>query len=386
MKSALGIIVAVALGALGASTTASTVAARRTEPIAQQVVERGGPDSARVVRLLNALAAADPLVCELVVDPIGNFWWSGGPYGTGQLADSREAVREAKDSLNHRVSDPAAIRVLTARLSTDDPCVRQIASKMLGNSAITDDALGRLFDHESVRVREAALRAAGFRERPQLRARIERALSAREVPIVAMAAWALGELEQKASVPALRRVLDHEAAAVRLSATAALGNIEDHSAVADIEAMVTRDTDRRVRHVAIEALGEMEQARSVGVLAGVLDGRDLELSVAAAEAIGELDELETPPPALVRALESTHLPLRRAALKAIVDFHQDASLAPKILPHITDADPEVRRMVVEALGKMRARVAIPALKKALTDPDAEVRRAAIEALAEIDER
>ena len=56
------------------------------------------------------------------------------------------------------------------------------------------------------------------------------------------------------------------------------------------------------------------------------------------------------------------------------------------LPHITDEDPHVRMMVIEALGEMRSRSAVPAITRALRDPDPEVRRAAIEALAEIDDQ
>ncbi len=383
MKRALLGLIAIAFAS---TATAASLMARRGAPQAElQPFERTGPDSTRLVQFLDALAATDPVVCELVSDPIGNFWFSDGDYGIGQLSDTRTAARVVKDSVSRRISDPAAIRVLMARLNADDPCVRRIAADMLGNSTVSDDALTRLLDAEPARVREAALRATGEGERPQLRGRIERMLGADESSVAAMAAWALGQLETNESVPALRRALAHDEASVRLAAAHALGEIANPSATADLERVVSRDSDRRVRHIAIEALGELAQRRSVDVLTRVLDADDMVLSVAAAEAIGELDELDQAPPALVRALESSHTPLRRAAIEALVEF-EDASLAPSLLPHITDADPEVRVMVIEALGEMRARSAVPALKRALTDSVADVRRAALEALADIDER
>lgn len=371
--------------AFASTAAAASLVARRGEVAATSEQERTGPDSARVVGFLDALAAADPVVCEFATDLIGDFWINDRDYGIGQLADTRMAVRVAKDSISRRVTDPAAIRVLTQRLGANDPCVRKVAAKILGNSAVSDDALVRLLDHASARVREAALRAAGERERPQLRGRVERMLGASEAPVVAMAAWALGEFDLKTSVPALRRVLGHESAAVRLNAVHALGELDDKSVAADLERVVARDADRRVRHTAIEALAELAQARSLPTLAAVLEGNDIELSIAAAEGIGELDDVQSPPASLLRALESAQVPLRNAALNALVRF-EDESLAPRFLPFVADTSAEVRTTAIEALGELRARIAVPALKRALNDPVAEVRRAAIEALAEIDER
>lgn len=382
MKRALLGLIAIAFAS---TATAASLMARRSAPQDFVESEMTGPDSARLVQFLDALAATDPVICELVSDPIGNFWISDGDYGIGQFSDTRNAARAAKDSVSRHISDAAAIRVLAARLGADDPCVRKVAAELLGNSTVSDDALGRLLGTESARVREAALRATGERERPALRGRVERMLSADEASVAAMAAWALGELDSNESVGALRRALGHESASVRLAAAHALGEIAHPAALADLERAVSRDADRRVRHVAIEALGELERPSSVDVLARVLEGDDLVLSVAAAEAIGQLDELGTAPSALVGALESAHAPLRRAAIEALVQI-EDASLAPRLLPHITDADAEVRVMVIEALGEMRARDAIPALKRALTDSVPDVRRAALEALAEIEER
>lgn len=375
----IGLLVATA-------ATAATLAARRVPPAAQEEGEMAtGPDSASVGRFLDAIGAAEPVVCEMISDQMGNFWWSGGNFGIGRVADTRAPQRAAKDSIGRRVSEPAAIRELSARLATDDPCVRQTAAKMLGNSAVSDEALGRLLDSPTARVREAALRATGGRDRPALRARVERMLGAREIEVVAMAAWALGESEQKSAIPALRRALEHESAQVRMNAAWAVGEREDRAALPLVEQLATRDADRRVRHVAVEALGELQQARSLGALVSVLEGSDRELAVLAAESIGQLENLQGVPPALVRALESDHPPLRLAALHALVDF-EDEALAPAFLPYVTHADAEIRQMVIEALGEMRARIAIPAIKRALNDSSADVRRSAIEALAEIDDQ
>ena len=347
--------------------------------------ERPTLDSARATAFFDALGAADPVICELVSDQLGNFWWSDSELGIGRLGDALVSARTAKSAFARRISDPGAIRVLGARLAAENPCVRLTAAKLLGETTISDDALGRYLEAPSARVREAALRAVGGGERAALRGQVERMLGAREVPVAAMAAWALGEIEHRASVPALRRALTHDAATVRLTAAWALGSIEDPVAVPDLEARASSDSDRRVKLAAIHALGDIGSARALDGLVRLVDGRDLEVSVAAAEAIASIGDLEAAPPALIRAAESSHVPLRHAALSVLVEI-EDPALAPVLLAHVTDADPDVRAAVIEALGELKARVAIPAIRRALTDPVADVRRAALEALAEINER
>ncbi len=321
--------------------------------LAAQADSRPGPDSARVASLLRTLGSAEPVFCEFVSDQVGNFWWNDGSMPIGQLSDRRAAARLAKDSLNAPVRDARAIRLLVATLASDNPCVRLVAAKMLGESQASDQSIATLFDDASPRVREAALRAAAARERPAMRERIERMLAAREAPVVAMAAFALGEIEQRGSVPALKRVLTHDAAEVRMHAAWALGNIEDPSVAPDLERRIASDTDRRVRLAAIHALAD-------------------------------LDVLQTAPDVLVRLAKGTDAGLREAALEVLIDI-EDESLVPVLLPLVSDPSPEWRSRAIQALGELRATAAIPAITKALRDPNAEVRRSAVEALAEIED-
>jgi HEAT repeat protein len=335
--------------------TATTVALRDEVPRqSPQESRRAGPDSARVAALLASLSRADPVACEMIADQIGNFWWSDGGSGVGMFGDVRADARRGKDSLSAPVSDARAIRLLTATLANDDACVRLVAAKMLGNSAAPDEVIAASLESPAARVREAALRAAGERDRRALRPRVERML-ADEPDVAAMAAWTLGEYEQKASVPALRRALAHASPRVRTSAAWALGQVEDPAAAEDLERLVARDDDRRVKLAAVRALGSLESPRSV--------------------------------PTLARAAESADVELRYAALEALLEMtHDDETLVPLFLGFVADPDAEVRERVIHALGEIGAVEAVPALKRALEDPHPEVRRAAVEALAEIDDR
>jgi HEAT repeat protein len=375
---------------------------------------RPGPDSARVAAFLAAMEAADPVACEVLADAVGNGWWWGGAP-PGRFADAPAAARAARDSLSGQVRDAGALRRLTATLGHEDPCVRRAAAAMLGESTVDDAVLQTALADPSPRIREAALHAAGHAERPTLRARSEALLGDRDESVATMAAWALGQLEDAASVgplaaalerggtrlrataawalgeiedtkavPALRKALRDREAAVRAEAADALGDIESPEPAEDLERLVGSDPDRRVRLEAIQALGDIEVARSAPALAAVLDGNDIELSVAAAEAIANLDDLGQAPAPLVRAASASDPHLRHAVAQALGEIADPATVA-ALTRLLGDADPEVRRAAVEGLGEIGSRDAVPALTRALSDPDPEIRRAVAEALGEIEE-
>lgn len=418
MKPIVVLVATLGVGTVATATTVMTLsapAAPQSFSIGSWVDERPGPDSARVAALFDAMGRTDVVTCEMLSDQIGNFWWGGDEWGIGRLSDARPGVRAAKDSVSGRVRDPAAIRQLTATLTSDDPCLRRTAARMLGRSTITDDALARFFDDPSPRVVEAALLAAGAQERPALRGRLESLLGSRTESTAAMAAWALGQLEMRESVAPLatalergtqkvrihaawalgqiedgravdplRRVLRDDDPALRVVAVEALGYIEALSSAADVERVLREDTDRAVRLAAIQALADIESVTSLDVLASVLDGNDVELAVAAAEAIDNLDVEGRAPAALIRAAASREPLLRRAAAIALANI-ADPATVDALIGLLADADAEVRLAAVEGLGEIGLPAAKPGLTRALTDRDPEVRRAAVDALAEIEE-
>jgi len=77
--------------------------------------ERPGPDSAQVVALLAHLAAADPAVCELAVDMLGNGWNWGSRWGElSALRDARTPASAARLQYSGSVTDRRALPVLEA--------------------------------------------------------------------------------------------------------------------------------------------------------------------------------------------------------------------------------------------------------------------------------
>jgi HEAT repeat protein len=410
--AALLISTAVGAGAIGA-------AVKLNQPLQAFISEhdwernRPGPDSGRVAILIDALAHTDPVVCELIGDQLGNFWWSGAESGVGRLAASTTTLQAAKDSIGGTITDERAISRLIAELDGSNACTRRVASKLLGRSTISGARLASLLNDPSANVRESAALAAGNGEHKDTRAALVRALDDKSSAVVAMAAWALGEIEDKASVPPLVKLVRAGDTRVRLASIWALGQIEDARAVPDIivtlqdpnaavralsaevlgslekpeaikplEGALARDTEPKVRVEAASSLGKISSSSSGAALGRALSDPDVEVRRAAAEALGDLDELHVAPAGLVSALSSSDTELRYRAAQALAEIADPATTS-ALVGLVSSGDAELRKHAIEALGNIGSPTAIQAITKALTDSDAEVRKAAAEALGEI---
>lgn len=376
--------------ALGAATWTAAAAMNTTQDFsislnAHSDSARAGSDSARVALLLSGLERDDPLMCELLADQIGNFWSDGDRDGIGRFADASKSLRLAKDSLHGSIGGAGALALLVNTLDTENACVRRIAAKLLGRSRIEPARLTALLNDPSARRREAVAYAIGTGSDSLKVARpaLERMLRERGATEAAMAAWALGEIEDSASVPALEQATRATDVRVRLAAVDALGNIEDKRALNDLERALRSDSEASVRARAAEAIGNIGEASSVDALAAAIDDKVPQVRYAAVEALAELDELHKAPESLLRAATSSDARLRKHVALALAEIRDPLSIN-ALLSLIDVNDRDVRVNVAEALGDIGSSKASAGLLKLLKDPDAEVRRAAAEALGEID--
>src|SRR5213076_1696330 len=121
--------------------------------------------------------------------------------------DDAPNVQGAKDSLAGTITDPRAVSLLVATLGSNNACVRRVAAKLLGRSAVSADVLRGLLDNPSPLIRVSAAYAAGEGERRELVAALARRLDDAAVGPTAMAAWALGEIHDPAAAQALQTAL-----------------------------------------------------------------------------------------------------------------------------------------------------------------------------------
>ena len=117
--SILLVSTALGAGAIGAAVKLTPASAPQSISFSNDhdwESSRAGPDSGRVAILLDALNRTDPVVCDLIADQLGNFWWSGGREGVGRLAAASMTVQAAKDSIGGKITDERAIRRLITEL------------------------------------------------------------------------------------------------------------------------------------------------------------------------------------------------------------------------------------------------------------------------------
>src|SRR2546428_842197 len=208
-----------AAAALSAGVLARGTGGGRVASLHHRGDRRAGPDSARAALLLEALRRSDPVVCDHLAQSLGDVWISeAGGASIRAFADpgpSREAVR---GSLAHPVRDPRALRLLAGALDEPNPCARRVAAKLLGRAQGAGRPLHEAARSPSPRVREAAVYAIGVADAPELLEDLRAAARDRDASVVAMAAWALGELEDPGTLPLLEELLRRDEPRVRQAA------------------------------------------------------------------------------------------------------------------------------------------------------------------------
>jgi HEAT repeat protein len=134
----------------------------------------------------------------------------------------------------------------------------------------------------------------------------------------------------------------------------------------------------------LEELGETGRTEVIAGLAALLGDKkgEVEARRAAAEALTKLKAPEAVP-ALIAALETDADPAVRTA--AATGLREQAALGavPALLAALGDTDPGVRRAARLALGEMQTPDAMPALLAALRDDDPRARAAAARHLSEL---
>jgi HEAT repeat protein len=133
-----------------------------------------------------------------------------------------------------------------------------------------------------------------------------------------------------------------------------------------------RDHHRRAR----------DQEASGPALGRALSDADVTVRRAAAEALGDLDELRVAPSGLLGALSSSDAELRYRSAKSLASIADPATTS-ALGGILSSSDAELRKDALEALGKIGTPVAVEGITRALTDRDPEVRKAAAEALGEL---
>jgi len=321
--------------------------------------------------------------------------------------DEDEDVRGAALRALGRIRDPAAIPELIGALGMPEAALPQRIAEILvrfGDAAV-EPLCAEVRNPDSETRRMWAAEILGWLGNREAAIPLIDALGDVNPEVRAKAAGALGKLlEARAIDQLLEMLLSDPIPFVRTRVAQALGAI-GHPRVVDHLVQVLKDPEWWVRIRAIEALEQIGK-EAAGTLLAAIEDEDAEVRRRAATALERMgyvrDSVETLEregfrPDLVRILQlvgkagvtegifgrllSAKPPADKLLVRIAGDIGDPAAV-PVLLPLLESCgDPSMRSRIVEALGKLRARPAVPGLLRCLKDPDSWVRRAAVEALS-----
>lgn len=159
---------------------------------------------------------------------------------------------------------------------------------------------------------------------------------------------------------------------------------DPHTAVAHLLALL-EDRDPQVRLTAAQALGKIAASGTAPALLRRLHDADPTVRAMSAWALGHLGEdvLDEAGLELARRLDDPSPLVKRAAARALGDVGGTPAIVDLLTDRLTHGDVETRRAAVQALTWLDATAASHALITALGDPDALVRQGAVAALGEL---
>lgn len=214
------------------------------------------------------------------------------------------------------------------------------------------------------------------------------ALYTKNVHLSQEAAEALGRIGDSRAVQPLIDVLRHEwddteTITVWQKAAAALAALGEPAVPPLLKA--AKDEDENVRRGAIEALGQLHDARGVDSLIAALQDKDSLIRASSADALARIGDPRAIEP-LIALLDDDDSHVRSHAFFALAELG-GSSVLTSLASGLNDPDPQVRRTVLHSLGKLQDPRIHDLLLEALKDVDAQVRSAAILTLSRVgDER
>jgi HEAT repeat protein len=297
------------------------------------------------------------------------------------LSDDSASVRQAAIAGINSLGDPRTKADTLRMMSDENPNVRESAVRIAGYFAYhVDQIIERVSDaHENVR--RAAIETLPFLDDDRVLPVLTRALTQEGSRVRASAAQALGhmDIEQDALRILLAALRDSDAW-VRYYAARALARLATPEALDPLANVVQSDATH-VRIAAAEAVAAIGGPKAVAVLSPLLSSTDRDLSRAAASAMGSIGHPDALAP-LLALLKSSDRDHRLAAVNAL-----GTNPVPEVVSSLewvaaTDGDHEVAAAAVERLARMATPASIESVIRLTAQ--ASVREVCIKALSRVD--
>lgn len=283
------------------------------------------------------------------------------------LGDEAELIQESAMAALAQLPPERVTPLLLQALGSGDVQVRIRAAETLGllRDPETAPALIALSRDPRENVRRAAVRALGEIEAPGVSDLLRAALLDESSLVRQQAVLSLGRLQDPETAADLLPLLEDPDPRMRFVTLRALGQIRNAETVPRLVPFLA-DPQKEMRFAAVEALGTLRAAGALRPLLGVLSDADRNLRRAAAESLGSIGDLQAVP-SLLLALEDEHWSVRCAAATALGRI-RSGKATQALLARLLDQDPTVRRAVIAALGEIGDARAAGPLVQALADP------------------
>lgn len=278
---------------------------------------------------------------------------------------------------------PSAVRRAEQDLSATEPSARLAAVAALAElpRSAARRLLLRALDDTDSQVQSSALELLLRLETPRVTERVVPWLSGSDKRLRLSAALALAVAPARTSTPALGRALSDSDAEVRAAAAMALGASQSDDAVLPLLGHLD-DSVPEVREAVANALGTLGDPRAVLPLIGKIEDPRPSVRAAVARALGSLRDGRSGS-ALLLSLRDSDRAVVVAVVRALGSLRESSAVAPLASLLATGPEPELRRALLQALGRIGSLDAGQALVKELaSDEPGRERDAVLGALAQ----
>lgn len=335
-----------------------------------------------VQSILDAARGAPRELCRLAAAAVNNGNWGRAgdapvtPLGPSARpdrrtdADSFSAADRALLLAGVENSDPC-VRELSVRMLGRD------------ESATVRDAFAERLTSADSAIREVAAFGLGMVDADGAAAPLIRALKDHAAGVRANAAWALGRADAPSAFRPLLAAASDPVEIVRVSVIESLGRSDSTGAIPILDRLIRTDPSPLVRRTAAWALGEIGDKAGDEALIVALDDHDDGVREMSAWAIGEIGGDVAPPALVAHMLHDDAADVREMAVWSAAEIGDQNASATIARALGSDHSARVRATAAWALGELGGSTAPSALIDALGDSSARVRLPAAWALSQI---
>lgn len=300
---------------------------------------------------------------------------------TKALIDNDSNTRKLAVQVLRKIGIPAVRSLIQALRNDEDPNIRKETAEALGfiGDVKAIRPLIQALKDDDDRVQKESMKALIKIGVPSIDA-LAKVLNDRNNQVRKHAVQALGEIKDARAVESLIQVLTDSDVDVLGDAVSALEKI----GIASVEPLIQalKDRDSQIRKLAVVALGEIRDTRAVEPLIQVLSDDDSNVRGEAADALSKIRDTKAVEP-LIRVLRDNDSNVRCKAALALGEIRDAKASKPLIHALLNDKDSEVRKNAAMALGEIKDPIASEPLIQAFADTDYQVRKNAAMSLEKI---